>query len=398
MIPSYWGRSSKELLDLEDAVYDHPTPLDYDGTLGRSLASIEVLENHDFNVVVLACATNSEIAADVEEKVRKIAEPFRDSYPVAVVSHSFESRIRERLAQSAVDMPSDLVSLTGYSNIRNMCLISAELARSEVAVLFDDDQVYEDPAYMDKVFETVGTEYEGRFVGAVAGYYLGPEGHYLLPPPEDWWMTEWPMVRLMNEAFVIIGEEPRLKPTPFVFGGNMLIHRRVFRKVAFDPNVRRGEDIDFLTNCKFFDIDFLLDRELSIKHLPPKSHVPSWQHFRENIYRFVYAREKLRRQVPVEGLRRVEVDELDPYPGGCMRDDLEDMVFKTSVLMGLNYMQQNDSFGFTESMRNMKLARFDAPPGHDPFRWYLDCQASWEKLMGFLADDETLSEELLAGM
>jgi hypothetical protein len=168
--------------------------------------------------------------------------------------------------------------------------------------------------------------------------------------------------------------------------------------VAFDPNVRRGEDIDFLTNCKFFDIDFLLDRELAIKHLPPKTHVPSWQHFRENIYRFIYAREKLRRQVPVEGLRRVEVDELDPYPGGCMRDDLEDMVFKTSVLMGLNYMQQNDSFGFTESMRNMKLARFDAPPRHDPFRWYLDYQARWEKLMGFLADDETLSEDLLAGM
>ncbi len=398
VIPSYWGRSSKEPLDLEDAVYDHPTPLDFDGTLGRSLASIEVLENRDFNVVVLACATNSEIAADVEEKVRKIAEPFRDSYPVAVVSHSFESRIRKRLALSAVDIPSELVSLTGYSNIRNMCLISAELARSEVAVLFDDDQVYEDPAYMDKVFETIGTEHEGRFVGAVAGYYLGPEGRYLLPPPVDWWMTEWPMERLMNEAFMIIGEEPRLKPTPFVFGGNMLIHRRVFRKVAFDPNVRRGEDIDFLTNCKFFDIDFLLDRELSIKHLPPKTKVPSWQHFRENIYRFVYAREKLRRQVQVEGLRRVEVDELDPYPGGCMRDDLEDMVFRTSVLMGLNYMQQNDSFGFTESMRNIKLARFDAPPRHDPFRWYLDCQARWEKLMGFLADDETLSEDLLAGM
>lgn len=398
VIPSYWGRSSSEQLNLEDAVYDHPTPLDLDGTLGRSLQSIDILENRDFNVVVLACATSTDIAVNVEEKVREIAQPFRAKYPITVVSHAFESRIRERVAGASEGADPSLVSLTGYSNIRNMCLVAAELARSEVAVLFDDDEVYEDPAYLDKVLQTIGTGHDGKFVGAVAGYYLRPDGEYLLPPPEDWWMTEWPMVPLMNEAFRIIGEGPRLKPTPFVFGGNMIIHRDVFRKVAFDPNVRRGEDIDFLTNCKFFDIDFLLDRELSIKHLPPRTHVPAWQHFRENIYRFVYAREKLRKQVSVEGLRRVEVDELDPYPGGCMRGNLEDMIFKTSVLMGMLYIQQNDSFGFNESMRNIHIARFDAPPKHDPFAWYLDCQARWETLMRFLAQDEALSQELLSGM
>jgi hypothetical protein len=202
----------------------------------------------------------------------------------------------------------------------------------------------------------------------------------------------------MNEAFKIIAEEPRLKPTPFVFGGNMVIHRDVFRKIAFDPNVRRGEDIDYLTNCKFFGIDFLLDRDLAVKHLPPKAQVPAWQHFRENIYRFIYAREKLRRQVPAEGLRRVEVEDLDPYPGGCMRDDLEDMIFKTSVLMGLLYLNQRDDFGFNESMRNIQIARFDAPPQNDPFRWYQEYQVRWERLMSFLAKDEALSWELFSEM
>ncbi len=402
VIPTYWGRPAGESFNETDAVYDHPTPLDQPGTITRALDSIKVLRNRDFNVVVLASATSADIARAVEDKVKDLISPFRDNFPVTVVSHSFEARMRGLLdderKQGKSETDSGLLSLTGYSNIRNMCLIVAELARSEVAVLFDDDQIYEDPAYMDKALENIGTTRDGKFVGAIAGYYQRPDGSYLLPPPEEWWMGEWPMVTAMNEAFGIIGEAPRLKPTPFVFGGNMVIHRDVFRKISFDPNVRRGEDIDYLVNCKFFDIDFLLDRELAIKHLPPESHVPAWAHFRENIYRFVYAREKLRRQVPTAGIRSVEVEELDPYPGQCMKDNLEDLIFKTSVLMGLHFMKEGDERAFQECMNNVHLARYDAPPKHDPFAWYLESRVAWERLMEFLSTDDRLSEDLLSGM
>lgn len=397
VIPSYWGRRSTEAFNQGDTVYDHPTPVDLDGTLARALESISVLSNRDFNVVVLGCATSSEIAGQVESKVNDVVNQFKSYFPVTVLSHSFERRMKERLA--SLNMDPETVSLTGYSHIRNMCLVAAELARSEVAVLFDDDEVYEDPSYLDKVFENIGKVHEGKFVGAVAGYYQRPDGGYLLPPPEDdWWMTEWPMVSAMNEAFKIIGEEPRLKLTPFVFGGNMIIHSDVFRSVSFDPHVRRGEDIDFLTNCKFFDIDFLLDTQLAIKHLPPKTHIPVWAHFRENVYRFVYAREKLRRQVPMDGMRIVRVEELDPYPGKCMRDDLEDLIFKTSVLIGMNYLNDHEDFSFVESMRNIHIARYGALPEHDPFLWYLDFREKWVRLMEFLSSDEELSGALTEGL
>lgn len=401
VIPSYWGRGQGAALNFADAVYDHPTPLDTEGTLARALESIAVIDNRDFNVVVLAASTSPDIAVAVEEKVKAIVADFRGQFPVSCVSHSFEERIKARVeeaAGSASGTAAGLVSLTGYSNIRNMCLIVTEIARSEVAVLFDDDQVYEDHAYLDKVFENIGHERGGQFTGAIAGYYLRPEGGYLLSPPAEWWMSEWPMMEAMNEAFSIIGGEPRLKVTPFVFGGNMCVHREVFRRIPFDPNVRRGEDIDYLTNCKFFGTDFLLDNQLSILHLPPAGHPPAWQHFRENIYRFVYAREKLRRQEQVEGLRMVEVAELDPYPGRCMREDLEDLVFKTCVLMGLHYLEQGDATGFRESMQNIHRARFDAPPAHDPYRWYLDCQLRWEGLMELLGEDDALEGELLGEM
>lgn len=393
VIPSYWSRSSAQPFNQSDAVYDHPTPLDVPGTLERALESISVLENRDFNVVVLACATAEDLEIQVEDKVQTMISRFKDRFPVAMLSHSFEAEIKARLAEqpgSGADLDASIVSLRGYSNIRNLCLIAAELAGSQVAVLFDDDQVYEDPGYLDKVFENIGSEHDGKFVGAIAGYYLREDGTYLLPPPADWWMAEWPMVPAMNAAFGLIAKEPRLKPTPFVFGGNMVVHRDVFRKIAFDPNVRRGEDIDYLINCKFFDIDFLLDNELSIKHLPPPSHVPSWASFRENIYRFVYERSKIVAQVPVEGLRTVTLEELDPYPGACMRDNLGDLIYKTSVLIGLNALANNDKLGFNESMKNIHLAFYDAPPEHDPFKWYLQWREKWEALMGFLAADDTL--------
>jgi hypothetical protein len=382
-----------------DTVYDHPTPLDMPGTLGRCLESLKILKNKDFNVAVLACATSPDIQHEVEEKVGGIAKQYAGHFKVKVVSHSFESRLKElvKLQKDVADLDG-LVSLTGYSNIRNMCLIATELLRSEVAVLLDDDEIYEDPEYLDKVFENIGTEREGKFVGALAGYYKRPDGGYVLPPPE-WYMTEWPMVPAMNEGFGIIADEPRLKKTPWVFGGNMVVHRDIFRKICFDPHVRRGEDIDFLTNAKFFDIDFLLDNELAITHMPPATHVPAWAHFRENIYRFVYAREKLRRQVPDPGLRHVSVEELDPYPGRCMRDDLEDLIFKTCTLMGFFYLRQGAEgrpveVGFQESMVNVHLARFDAPPREDPFASYLEFRESWERLMAFLASDEGVAGDI----
>ncbi len=398
VIPTYWGRKSDEPFNPADAVYDHPTPLDQDGTLARALQSINVLKNRAFEVVVIAAATNQEIVPDVEKKVRNILRDFRNMFSITIISHSFEKSMKriisERRRESALEDETGIISLVGYSNIRNMCLIAAEILSCDVAVLFDDDEVYEDPYYLDKVFENIGQEYSGQFIGALAGYYLRPEGGYLIPPPKEWWMSEWPMATAMNEAFKIIDEEPRLKPTPFVFGGNMCIHRKVYRKIPFDPNVRRGEDIDYLTNCKFFGMDFLLDNQLSIRHLPPESNVPAWRHFRENIYRFIYAREKIRRQIPIEGLRMVKIEELDPYPGRCMRDDLEDLIFKTCILMGMHYLREGDRVGFEESMRNIQLAGYDAPPVHDPFMWFIDFQSRWETFMGYLASEDSSIWEL----
>ena len=74
VIPTYWARESSVGLKEGDAIYDHPTPLDSEGTLLRALKSIRVLNERDFQLVVIAVATAPEIEEKVERKVAGIVK------------------------------------------------------------------------------------------------------------------------------------------------------------------------------------------------------------------------------------------------------------------------------------------------------------------------------------
>ena len=394
VIPSYWGRRSGEPFNPEDAVYDHPTPLDSEGTLGRALESIRILRHPDLRVVVLGVATHPELENEVESKVAGIVTPFRQYYPVAFLTHSDERFIRRVMEEEGMGHLTDLVEFTGYSNIRNACLIAAAITGAEAAVLFDDDEVYEDPLYLEKVEENIGREHQGSFVGGLAGYYVNPDGGYLVKEPEEWFWAEWPAAREMNRAFDIIEGGERLKPTTWVFGGNMVVHRELYTRFPFDPHVRRGEDIDYLVNCRFFGYRWFLDNRLSIRHLPPPKTAPPWRRFREDLYRFIYSRAKLEARaadgdVPGEVLG---ARDLDPYPGRFLRDDLEELIFRTSVLMGLDYLTRGDQQGFQECMLNIRLARQDAPPRFDPWRWYRAFRERWEEAMRWFTSSVRLAD------
>ena len=56
VIPTYWCLPEKEGAS-EDRIFDHPTPLDEGGTLGRLLDSLCVLNDKDFQVVIIPSST-----------------------------------------------------------------------------------------------------------------------------------------------------------------------------------------------------------------------------------------------------------------------------------------------------------------------------------------------------
>ena len=396
VIPSYWGRESEVGWKEGDAIYDHTTPLDSEGTLLSAIQSIERLEDKDFQLVIIAVATAEEIESKIEKKVARIIKSANPGVEVLLFGQSHLKQIHELLRRDSEGKKAEehinLLQLRGYSNVRNLCMFIPHVLGSDVAVLIDDDEVFEDKEFMTKAREFIGRKIGGITINAVAGYYLQPNGDYHVTKPYRPWMKYWDQYERMNEAFdKVIGTEPRLKATSFVFGGNMVIHRNLFTVVPFDPNVRRGEDIDFLINARMFGFHFFLDNQLSIKHLPPSKTHPTWMQLREDIYRFIYERAKIETQNAVEGMPKVNPEDFDPYPGCFLKPDLEEKVEKACKLLSEEYLAQGDRKGGEEALNNIPLARTDALPKFDPFQKLCELQKQWQELMRFTGQKDIRS-------
>ena len=394
VIPSYWARESKLGWQEGDAVYDHPTPLDGEGTLLRAIQSIKILKDKDFQLVVIAAATAEDIRTQVEEKVASIIKSAFTSAGVQILlfGPSHLKQIHDLLISEDKRDYIELLKLRGYSNIRNLCLFLPHILGSEVAVLIDDDEIFEDPEFMKKAREFIGKKIGGRTVDAIAGYYLQPDGDYHINKTQSPWMKCWGQYDAMNEAFdKFIGTEPRLKETPFVFGGNMVIHRNLFTAVPFDPRVTRGEDIDFLINARMFAYNFFLDNQLSIRHLPPpKTHL-AWMQLRRDIYRFIYEQAKIANQKEVKRMTKVYPGDFDPYPGWFLKNNLEEKIEKSCQLLSEEYLAQGDRHSSKEALNNIDFARTDAAPRYDPFQSLCHMQTRWQKLMEYTSKEGVLS-------
>ena len=191
VIPSYWSRESKAGWKEGDAIYDHPTPLDSEGTLSRAIESIDILRDKDFQLVIIAVATAEDIESQVEEKVATIIKSNSATTRVLLFGSSRLKQIHELLIGKGKKEYIDLLQLRGYSNIRNLCIFIPHILGSEVAVFIDDDEVFEDPEFISKAKESIGKDIGGKIVNAAAGYYLQPDGGYHIKKPFRPWMRYW---------------------------------------------------------------------------------------------------------------------------------------------------------------------------------------------------------------
>jgi len=385
VIPTYWSRKSTEGWKKGDAIYDHPTPVDKEGTLKRTLESLKNLNDKDFKLVILLCPTTIDIEKEAEEKVKDII----NSVDMGIETFLFTPRSLRTIKSifKSSDLKReiiDMMSLKGYSNVRNMCLFSAHILASDVVILIDDDEIIENKNFISMSKKYIGKRIYGEIIYGVAGYYLNKHDEYYDDVDMEPWMTYWDRFGSKAKAFdKIIGCEPRLKQTPFAFGGAMVIHKNLYQLIAFDPNITRGEDIDYLINSKMFGFNFFLDNKLSVKHLPPKKNHPVWQRFREDIYRFMYERAKLSSQYAVNNMTIVKPEDFDPYPGEFLKDDLEDKIYKTNVLLSLEYLAEGDTESSKETMKNIYISKYEAVKEKDPFTQYRHIQKNWQKIIDF---------------
>ena len=370
VIPTYWARV-KPLK--EDLVYDHPTPLDHNGTLGRLLESLKILKKIDCNVVIISCPTSPSIGKEVKDKVDKIIEPFKKNYKILHFSYPDLSKFRKLAKEKSAAEYVPYLSLDGYSNIRNMCLILPHILKADVSILIDDDEVFEDPDFILKALEFVGK----NEIFAVAGIYLQAHGGYKFTRKREWWKIFWNNTGAMNKAFELIDNPPRLKDTPFVFGGNMILHKNIFTRVLFDPYISRGEDIDFLCNAKSKGFKFLLDRELSIKHLPPPGQNPLWLKMREDIKRFIYMRVKLKKGgYPIKNTM--------PYPGYFLTGSLVCKIVLTNIILFLRSLFSGKIKDTPYFLKNMILIFKYRKTAYSNYLKFKKTENKWRDFMNWI--------------
>ena len=369
-IPTYWCRPSPWRPG--DSVYDHPTPLDSAGTLGRTLESLPRLQaEENVGVVVVAAATAPDLAQETERKVLKIIQAASPPMPVALFAQSHQDRLKQSLATAGQPKLGAMISLDGYSNIRNVCLLVGRLLDANAVVQIDDDEVFDDPHFLHRVRSALSAKHSG-----LAGYYVNGEGAYLLPEPREAWEQSFGKVRAMNEAFRLqIGASAKLEPTPFAFGGNMTITRQLYTRVPFDPEVPRGEDVDYLINADLDGHRFVLDNGLAITHLPPPHSHPAWQRLRQDVVRFAYERDKL-------AAAGVPPSRYDPYPGPFLGADLCQKVERACELLAAMSRQEGDAEGAARAEALAGEARaLTFPDALDRYRKF---QQRWQALMGVL--------------
>ena len=386
LIPTYWSREKKEWKE-GDAVYDHPTPIDEDGTLARTLESMKLLTEKDFKLVLLICPTTADVAEAAEKRVVDIVRSVSLQAETYIFTISDLARISEIMYETDTERKIEpLLDMAGYANVRNMCLLCADILSADAAILIDDDEIFEKTDWVERSVEFLGKRIYGDVVYGMAGYYINKYDQYYDDVKMEHWMTYWDRFGFKAKAFdEIIGSPPRVKRTPFAFGGAMILHRDLFQSVPFDPQITRGEDIDYLINSRMYGFSFFLDNTLSIKHLPvPKKH-PQWKRIREDIYRFVYEREKIATQFKTGNMVMVAPEDFDPYPGEFLRDDLDEKIFRSNMMLATDYMMKGDNEGALESLNNIMIAKKDAKPGFDAFTKYRNNQKLWEQLTSIIA-------------
>ena len=383
VIPTYWSRRSGEPWQEGDAIYDHPTPVDQEGTLERTLVSMKRFREKDFKLVILVCPTTEDVEEAALAQVRRIVLRSGLGAETYLFTAGDLREIAGILRGAGLDERAlRLLSMYGYANVRNVCLLAASILTADAALLIDDDEVFEMDDYVQRAMEFIGRRVYGDVVHGVAGYYLNSKNQYYDDVKPEPWMTYWDRFGSKGEAFDrIIGSGPRLKRTPFAFGGAMTLHRELFECVPFDPLVPRGEDVDYVINSRMFGFSFFLDNTLSIKHLPqPKTH-PQWMRVREDIYRFIYQKAKMTSQCKTSNLIMVYPEDFDPYPGAFLKADLEEKIYRSSMMLSAQYLAVGDSEASAEALRNIYISKHDAKPDFDAFAAYLETQRAWESVI-----------------
>ena len=333
VIPTYWADGPAEFRS--PGAYDHVTPTSAGSPeLAACLSSLEQVRHLPRVIILVVCPLSA-----TDDVVRRIQDMLarRPAIRATLVTNHEVPRVQARVAELAPGLEGEVVSLRGYGAIRNMGLAAAAILGHDAVVFLDDDEVVLGPDFMDRALYGLNQETRQRLpILAKSGYFFDKNGLPLADTTKKagitnrWWTKRIEFNRWMSQAL----KGTRISRSNYLCGGCFALHLRAFARVAFDPYITRGEDIDYLFNMRMFGLDVWFDNTWAVKHLPPSAQDTA-PRFLQNVYRWYYEREKLRYAQRRPDLAQVTPASLMPYPGPWISDELDDRVRKTAIVRTL---------------------------------------------------------------
>ena len=393
VIPTYWSWPNGQSGSVQDAIFDHPTALDREGTLVRCLESLRNLEGPPFQVLIITAAVNPQLTEAVESRVEQIMAPFKKDFPILQFAPSDLIHVRKVLYDHGLE--TGLAGLGSYAEIRNCQLLGAAILGSDLIVGIDDDETVPGD-YLRKAL--VGLE-EKKIppIDGLAGVYLDQDGGYLLKETDEARRSSNIFIRkaiLINDQFsAFFNLSHRIVETVLALGGNMVFTEKLFRNVAFDPGITRGEDIDYLLNSKLLGYHWYLDKELTITHLPPPKspddppNTSEYAKLQQDILRFLYQKEKIRLSLESPSVVSLETGDFGIYPGTFFREDVESQALEALQMLCPSGSEQGH---FLPPEQLMRQARERARRAGS----FLCFNEAWKQAMERLTDDPGLREQL----
>ncbi len=388
VIPTYISNPRREDVNTKIlSTYDHMTPLNEEGELDRCLKSIAKVDASGLVIIlVVAQAGIEEVAL---EKVKRTAAN-NPEVPTMVIGKPQVELLRHRLEQMGEGEIARKVKLTGYGNVRNVGLIFAQAFGFDAVIFIDDDEVIEDPEFFQKAVYGLGKlTPAGIPILVKSGYYINQYGSKLSTWEDAWYNRFWQQGHAFNEWMEKAIKGTRLSRSNHVCGGCLAIHKEAFSRIAFDPYIPRGEDLDYLLNLRMHGSDVWFDNQWILKHLPPETKSEG-RRFRQDIYRWLYEQAKMEFSWANIDLQKITPANLMPYPGAMLGKGLKSRISLTARLRSFG---RPDKKEYAMAARAAKKDAIDYAE-HNCTK-YFDYQRLWPKMMQTINGDRVLSSQIL---
>ena len=388
IIPTFFTEPTRKR-GVPSDLYDHPTPLNMTGTLARCLDSLSHVRGLGQVILLVAAEGGAQVEDQAAAQVQEIAGKFPHMHTL-VVGRAEAQIVQQRLEQLGFGDQSHAIGLEGCSSIRNLGLVLAQVLGFDSVVFVDDDEVIDDEAFLEKAMYGLGKlTKKGIPILAKSGFYFNDEGTYLSKSQKRWYNHFWQQGRAFNNWITKAMAGPRLSRSNHVCGGCLALHRETYRRLSFDPWIKRGEDMDYLLDLRMYGSDIWFDNQWSLTHLPPRDKGEGHRFYRD-IYRWVYEYYKIEFSRAQIDLLQIKPSSLMPYPGPFLEPGITKRIKRTAFLRSL---VRPDKRKYREGAKAAANQATEYAQEH--CMKYFEFQYTWAEIMARMESDGGLRAALV---